>query len=389
MTIDSTSDASILPGDLLPNNLLSPRSSPLQKLLLSVPFYVYDNLPWQDATWNGQPVHDYANGTYQKHMDDYWFLHAALTHPMRTQNVSDARLFVIPSLHNVYDMRAYFKSLDLCIGDLCNEKLIARAAKQITSSTFFQKHPEAHLAVVSHFAHRKKWWYKAMPTAYRDMLFQSANIQFEDKPTNNPERWSRPKMHVGRACPLSPHKTQDIALIATLKPDDSRFRDRETLCSWLGESKKVRMEQCGPGITCPSLSQAKLGLHVRGDTPSSSRIFDILLSGTVPVFTRQEQYPALPSWIDWDRISYFVDVASTRNATFFVDQMERILADGRTYTGKLGLVLANRHLFDWTGPFVFDTYMYMLQATLYPETRRDKAKLFGNWATRSILMLVP
>ena len=89
-------------------------------------------------------------------MDDYWFLRAALVHPMRTRNASEARLFVIPSLHNVYDMRAYFKLYDLCIENLCNEELMIQAAQQVTSSPWFHQHPEAHLAVVDHFAHRKK-----------------------------------------------------------------------------------------------------------------------------------------------------------------------------------------------------------------------------------------
>ena len=240
-----------------------------------------------------------------------------------------------------------------------------------------------------------------MPPVYQNMLFQSSNIQLEDKATNNPERWSQPKMHVGRVCPLSRHKTQDIAMIATFKPEDARFRDREQeLCSWLRTSPTtIQMEHYGTaGTMCPGLSEGKLGLHVRGDTPSSSRLFDsTLLSGTVPVFAREEQFAALPSWIDWDRISYFVDVATATSSAVvsgakdgrrFVANIEQILGDGETYNKKLELVLANRHLFDVTGPYVFDTYMYMLQAALYPETRRDAAQLFGIWEKSSILNLM-
>jgi hypothetical protein len=33
---------------------------------------------------------------------------------------------------------------------------------------------------------------------------------------------------------------------------------------------------------------------------------DTILSGTVPLFTRREQYEVLPDWIDWKQLSYFV-----------------------------------------------------------------------------------
>jgi len=381
-----------------PNNDNSSSNNPLHKLLLSVPFYVYDDLPWEDATWNGVPLQEYTSDNNHnhhqgnssssyfnpKHMGDYWFLKAALIHPLRTMNISEAKLFVIPTLNNLYDMRSYFKSHSLCVRKkavggreeggmddsllLCNEDLMIYAAEQITTSPSFEKYPHAHVSVVSHFAHRKKWWNKGLPSIYRQMLHQSSNIQFEDQQTNQMEKWSQPKMHVGKGCPSSSssssflpdpssppeegtmttmksmisammkEKTQDVVMIATLKPNDPRFQDRDRLCSWFkgGSSStgrngttttsgngpssstapasvsiphRIRMEYCGEGIPmCPALRQAKLGFHVRGDAPSSNRLFDTILSDTIPIFTRQEQYPVLPPWMDWDRISYFINI---------------------------------------------------------------------------------
>jgi hypothetical protein len=139
---------------------------------------------------------------------------------------------------------------------------------------------------------------------------------------------------------------------------------------------------------CPALANAKLGFHVRGDTPSASRLFDTILSGTVPIFTNIQQYQVLPEWIDWKAISYFVNVNES-NAKAFVQQVRDILDDVPTYQQKLKVLLANRHWVDWTGLYPFDMYMYMLQAHLYPETRHDPATFFAPEPWKSILHLPP
>jgi hypothetical protein len=75
-------------------------------LLLSVPFYVYDELDWSNMTIGGNPV----SAVTGKHTNDYWFLQTSLRHPMRTRDPAQAKLFVVPILMNIYDnMRKYFK----------------------------------------------------------------------------------------------------------------------------------------------------------------------------------------------------------------------------------------------------------------------------------------
>jgi hypothetical protein len=51
-----------------------------------------------------------------KHSDEYWFLQASLHHPMITLDIANAKLFVIPTLQNLF-----FHRLELCHGldDLC------------------------------------------------------------------------------------------------------------------------------------------------------------------------------------------------------------------------------------------------------------------------------
>jgi hypothetical protein len=107
---------------------------------LTVPFYVYENrdLNWEDATLDGEPYepiapHGGGAGTYValfpactlqwkwkrqdvhdrllitprcfvsfyrssdgKHSDDYWYMRAAMIHPMRTMDPNEAKLFFVP-----------------------------------------------------------------------------------------------------------------------------------------------------------------------------------------------------------------------------------------------------------------------------------------------------
>lgn len=356
----------------------------LQQLLLSVPFYVYEELAWLNATWKGKAIVEHADF---KHSDDYWIMVNALRHPMRTKNPAEAKLFVIPSLHNFFDDRADARSSDLCVGTLCNDELMLSAAKVVTSSPYFQSHPEAHLADVSHWAHRWSnhyWWTGKPPDLYFHMLNRSSNIHFETFKTNS--GWSVPTMLVGKACPLQANKTHDVALVATFKPDDPRFRHRETICQWLANHSFFKVERCGSGAMCPALGNARLGFHVRGDTPGANRLIDNILSGTIPVFTMKEQYEVVPKWINWERISYFMDL-EVLNETQFIKDLRAILKDTSTYNKKMEILMANRHLFDWTTLFPFDTYMYMLQTYLYPETRHNAATIFAAESIRSVLIL--
>ena len=72
------------------------------------------------------------------------------------------------------------------------------------------------------------------------------------------------------------------------------------------------------------LAQSRFGFHVRGDTFGANRLFDTILSGTVPIFTFKEQYDILPQWVDWKGLSYFVSI-TTEDA--FTESLDRILAD--------------------------------------------------------------
>jgi hypothetical protein len=69
------------------------------------------------------------------------------------------------------------------------------------------------------------------------------------------------------------------------------------------------------------------------------------------------QYATVPSWFDWDKLSYFADIA---NETIFMSSIKQIMGDKEGYQLRHQNVLSNRELFDWVGGYPFDTYMYML-----------------------------
>jgi hypothetical protein len=101
---------------------------------------------------------------------------------------------------------------------------------------------------------------------------------------------------------------------------------------------------------------------------------DTMLSGTVPIFTHTQQYAVQPSWINWTTLSYLIDLDKIVTQKPFLEAINRILVDDGLLEQKHQAVLENRQLFDWTTLFPFDTYMYMLQAHMYPETRHATSR---------------
>jgi len=129
------------------------------------------------------------------------------------------------------------------------------------------------------------------------------------------------------------------------------------------------MSQCGSGLQCPALAQAKYGFHTRGDTFGSNRLLDTILSGTVPVFTKEEQYDILPSWIDWRKLSVLLPMTDDKTEIQFLTELDEILRDEDGYNDRHEAVLRHGDLLDWNTLHPLDLYMYSLQAALYPETR--------------------
>jgi hypothetical protein len=388
------------------------------QLLLNVPFYVYEELAWVNATMGGEPLLKMVTRR-QKHALDYYWMMSSLKHPMRTNDPSKAKLFVVPLLLNMYSLRVYnardpmnpfhnvsqYRNVTMCWNDMCDKTLLKYAGSVLNASSWFhRKEGRDHIVVTSHFGYRLKRQLR-MPPSLRHAVFRCNAIGFEDRRYNDASRKSYPSILVGNVCPYEPEKTHQVSFIGTLKdPSEIHYHDRQKICRWIlemnqtseietntGSSSSPTSNQsssltlvsiCGKGVQCPALAQARFGFHVRGDTFGSQRLMDALLSGTVPLFTRMEQYQIVPPWINWTKISYFVNLTDQRT---FHRSLKRIMdAPSLEYDQRHQAVVSNRDLFDWTTMIPFDTYMYMLQADLYPETRHP-----SNMSNRYSALLLP
>ena len=250
---------------------------------------------------------------------------------------------------------------------------------------WFQQFPERHIVVNSHFDavfHPRTY----VPKQLKAMLSTVNAISFEDQVPNHQDRLRFPSTYVGSPCKIQNEKRQDVALIATIKTENVKFQDRINICRWIRNATSanifpgnhtIRMAQCGPGMQCPALARAKYGFHTRGDTFGSQRPIDTILSGTVPIFTRREQYDILPSWLDWRKLSVLLPLNDINGQRQFLKRLGDILQDTEGYNNRLHAVLQHRDLLDWNTLYPFDIYMYSLQAELYPETRH-KTDILGH-----------
>jgi hypothetical protein len=371
-------------------------------LLLSVPFYVYEEFAWINATYMGRPISDVARNMGQdntpfKHGDDYWFLEASLKHPMRTHNMSEAKLFFVPFLLNYLDQTMYYKG-PLCSNGKCDFELLLDTQQRLRESKAFQLYPDRHLIVRSAYNSAGDRWnvklqkyegYNRFMELYRQMNV----IVFEgkDKFPNSGLRHALTSYYVGAPCALSEQKPYDVAMIASLKSRPS-FRDRKNICRWLNSSSTIKTSVCGPGKRCPALAESKFGFHAAGDTWGSQRLMDTILSGTVPIFTHLNQYEIAGKWIDWSQLSYYLPVHDdsshpgpnlkvTRHSVrpqatqeVFLKKLQDILNDTEGYARRHKAVVEHIPLFDYTTLYPFDTYMYLFQAELYPETRHKRSR---------------
>lgn len=388
----------------------SPPTEPIPDLLLSVPFYVYEDFAWINGTIgehliSNRNLHHSFNGTNRfKHGDDYFLLLASLNHPMRTRNIHEARLFFVPTLLNHYDYYVEYLKWNLCVNDRCNMDLIDYTREQLEQSEAFQLYPEKHLVVRSHFVspqldRQKK--YRKVPgydAFFKETLTKMSVVTFEAKEfsidprhaTQARQHFHFPSYYVGSPClgidgSTTTNRSLDVALIAAMKDE---FHSRQLICDWLAKRSPGIQSVCGKGKRCPTLTQTKFGFHVAGDTFGSQRLMDLIMCGAVPIFTDASQYAILGDWIDWDQLSYFLpvyDSSTTNNNTGlplddtalevnFMKRFEAILNDKLGYEQRRRAVVQHIPFFDYNTIHPFDTFMYLFQARVYPETRRTKSK---------------
>lgn len=372
-------------------------------LLLSVPFYVYEDMAWLNATVGGIPVSQMAHrgihNTRWKHGDDFWLLQASLRHPMRTRNMEDAKLFFVPLFLNLLDFSEKGRKL-FCVEGKCGYDLLLGVQQRLRDSTAFQQYPERHVVVRSFYTATSERWNEQKSEEFvgydkfiellpkmNAIVFEAKDIILEDP---SPKRQILSSYYVGTACDLSTEKPFDVAMISDLKSTRATFQGRRNICKWLNHSSTIRTSVCGAGSRCPALAQSKFGFHSAGDTWGSQRLMDTISSGTVPIFTHLDQYGIQGSWIDWNQLSYYLPVHNDADETkrtvskyslrppstedSFLKGLEAIVNDKEGYEKRHQKVMEHRPLFDYSTLYPFDTYMYLFQAGLFPETRIRESK---------------
>lgn len=116
---------------------------PNHELLLTTPFYIYEELIMLNATIGDQTLLELYNlpDRNPKHDDDFKFLQAAMRHPMRTTDPHKARLFVVPFLASFICYRVIYQRKDhgpqVCFRGMCGRDIIVYIDSFLGKSPFF------------------------------------------------------------------------------------------------------------------------------------------------------------------------------------------------------------------------------------------------------------
>lgn len=352
--------------------------------LLSVPFYIYEEFlrdenllnftdmyhqhEWSLSVKNESHVtfEEYLEASRDyKHAGDLHFVRAALEHPRRVLNPEDAKIFVVPSLLEVYTHRVYYNP------ELKRDALsrLKRMDTFLENSVWFKKSNGADHIALNAVA-RGDWILKFSKFLPRCNVIQFAQSDF-DRPIISKEVMQNRTMfkifYVGNPCNSTPieEKIHDFTFVGTMIKRkyglNNRYQDRRNMCEWLPNRTNRTVAVCGTAKShCPHLSQSWFGLHSRGDTNSANRLFDTLLSGSVPVFTLKEHYHTQPEWYKWDMLSYFADV---RNETKFLEDVDNMTKNKTDIIVKTQHVRDNMDLFNWKTNVPFDIYMVSVTTT--------------------------
>jgi hypothetical protein len=290
---------------------------------------------------------------------------------MRTTDPSKAKLFFVPLLLNAIadsytwiDRHNCTLNGTMCYNSTASTDMLYFADRMLNESIYFQRSQgKDHILVLCHYMAQRKF---RLFTPHHNLL-NCNRVIFETAPqpakgtTTLPGRIEIPSLYVAneggcrhRDDHANSKKTTDFAMIATIKVRRQKFRSRKMICSWMRQYN-YSYEVCGLGPMCPTLANAKFGFHARGDTFGSNRLIDTIVSGTVPLFTEEEQYNILPDFVPFREMSYFVDVS---NEELFVAGMERLLnVSDAEYGEKLALVHKYSNRSNFVSGEPFDAYM--------------------------------
>jgi len=298
-------------------------------------------------------------------------MRSAMNHPMRVNDPEKATLFYVPALMNVISVTSLNRSFryNYCVNNKCNYELFDVINKYLGNSKWFQRKNGAdHIIVASHYGFNTIWekkdeanfesmeFSRKVANYYRN-IFNCNKVIFEHASQgdiHNQDRINFPAMYVGKRCEDSNNEIRNrFVFLANFE----RSAERKEMVEWI---RKVTFTEnqdlIGSDLEfCPNIGYGKYGFHVKGDSYGASRLIDLILNGVVPVFTEQEQYNILPSWLPFRWISFYADVSSQHA---FMVSLQEIIVDDSNYEMKHNAILKYKDLFDYETNFPFDMYMY-------------------------------
>ena len=310
-------------------------------------FYVYEDKRWMAIICLKEnqrlTVREALETDWMKHSDDYWFLKHALEHPARVSSPEKAEMFVVGGLLNLIVEQPIWSAMKCCIGSMCDGELIQDVEDMLLHSSWFNKSQgRNHVLVASHYESRRRLQnFKSISTCNW--------ISFEHNELGD-GRAEIASTYVGRKCPPA-NKTHDLAFIAKMKNREV-FPERHDACRWLNETKLFRVSTCGQGQQCPALAQARMGLHIRGDTFGSNRLMDMLTTDTVPVVTQQQQYHILPPFFPWRKMTVFAPLDSKEH--FFDGLKKANISTVQSFNAAKRIA----YKLDWRHNYLFEQYIH-------------------------------
>lgn len=374
--------------------------------LLSQPFYIYEDILRDPTIYNftnmciaafGATICTEENNvtTFEelfflmkdtKEGGDYHFVRSALIHPMRTTNQEDAKLFVVPFLFRLRALSYFYGNKSK---RATTDRIFRDIDNRLNASKYFQRH-DGKDHILYHASWQLAIWDKNQK--FLNALNKCNLIQFYEgggrfvhRPGYESKRFHFASQYVnGPPCDegtcvnhLNPDGMKDIVFVGALnrpkgRNANHRFRVRREACAWIKvSSANFSYDTCGEGARCPAICGAKLGLHFRGDSWSANRIVDYFSVGTIPIVHAWQQYEAMPSFVNYSQLTYFVEA---NDRSHFESSLQRILRNKTDLELKRQNILKNRDLFVWETGVPFDVYMYQFQARIYPETRVQRSR---------------
>jgi len=334
--------------------------TPQSRAWSDVPFYMYQLPEWSRHCHHADRQHN------QNVYPDISLYDVMSNHPWRVQTPSEAKLFVVPAylslsaygwcgdhsanLHSLYDS---LQSSEFFKASNGSDHVISAFAWRLdpdhVTAAYGPLAPLLQRMIVAHY--ESKDYERAFPVPYGpvDVGLGLSSLARDQR--------SHSVFFMGQADWSLRYRTRRIAIsqVSRFWPDSKMIQALEPTEGW-----KIAFPECRGNKTTgcwmnPSYDdyvafgrQSKYGLVIQGDTPSTSRLYDLLQFEQTPVIISkgfQDQAMPFPDELPWSDFAIFVDPDA------FEAEPQRLMEDAIQQASnktKLELWKKVRPALDWS-----------------------------------------